>query len=134
MFEKKVIVLEFLMKDSLPEFWFSFHSKDELRDIYIFGQNKRIIGYFSKNNVEIVLLSRINYKYEFEERFCKFIYPTNDNLIFDYIYFPDNQYKMYEYLNYEGEKPMKINCWPELPGIYDYRYSRFKYLDNHVVN
>ena len=92
--KNEVIVLEFLIRDSIPEFWFSIHGKDELRDHYIFYYNTRIIGYLTRNNCQIILLSRINFKDQFESTFCKFIYPTEKKERIDYLFFPDNQYLM----------------------------------------
>ena len=132
--EKKIIVLEFLVKDSIPEFWFSFHEKNELRDFYIFYQNRRIIGYLKEDDIQIILLSRIDYKNEFEEVFCKFIYPTEKKEKFDYIYFPGDQYKMNEEMVTEDRGIVKVNRWPEVFGFHDYGYYQFKYINNNFVN
>jgi hypothetical protein len=45
-----VIVIDFQYHDSIPQVWISIHEKNELRDKYIFQQNKRIIGYLIKNH------------------------------------------------------------------------------------
>jgi len=130
-----IIVIDFLVKDSVPEFWFSFHKKDELRDYYIFFLNRRIIGYLTKNNSEIILLSRINYKDDFEGLFCKFIYPTEKKKKFDYIYFPDNQYKMYEEKITDDRSVVKVSRWP--PEFYEYHdcgYIKFRYINNKFIN
>lgn len=131
--ERKIIVLEFLVNDSIPEFWFSFHEKNELRDYYIFNQNRRVIGYLSKNNFQILLLSRINSKIEFEEAFSAFIYPTEKKQRFDYLYFPDNQYKLYEEMDIDGKR-VKVSCWPETTGCHRYGYYQFIYKNNRFIN
>lgn len=131
--QKKVIVLDFTVdKDSNPEFWFSFHEKDELRDFYIFHLNRRIIGYIVKNNVEIFLLSNIARKDIFEKCFWKFIYPTNENRKFYFLYFPSNQYKQSEEMTTPyGRKT--ICRWPSNYGIHDYVYIYIKYINNRFV-
>jgi len=130
---KQIIVLEFLVNDSIPEFWFSFHEKNELRDYFIFQQNRRIIGYITKNNLQVILLSKINSKIEFENAFCTFIYPTEIKQRFEYIYFPDDQYKMYEEIKI-NDKYVKVSRWPEIIGCHRYGYYQFKYINNRFVN
>lgn len=131
--ERQIIVLELLINDSIPEFWFSFHEKNELRDYFIFHQNRRIIGYITKNDFQIILLSKINSKIEFEEAFCTFIYPSEKKQKFDYIYFPDNQYKMYEEIEID-DKRIKVSRWPEIISCRRYGYYQFKYTNNQFVN
>jgi len=131
--DRQIIVLELLSNDSIPEFWFSFHEKNELRDYLIFQQNRRIIGYITKNNLQIILLSKINSKIEFENTFCTFIYPTEKMQRFDYIYFPDDQYKMYEEIKI-NDKRVKVSRWPEIIGCHRYGYYQFKYRNNRFIN
>jgi hypothetical protein len=131
--DRQIIVLELLVNDSIPEFWFSFHEKNELRDYFIFQQNRRIIGYITKNNLQIILLSKINSKIEFENTFCTFIYPTEKKQRFDYIYFPDDQYKMYEEVKI-NDKRVKVSRWPEIIGCHRYGYYQFKYINNRFIN
>lgn len=131
--ERQIIVLELLVNDSIPEFWFSFHEKNELRDYFVFHQNRRIIGYLTKSNFQIVLLSKINSKIEFEEAFCTFIYPTEKKQRFDYIYFPDDQYKMYDEIEI-NDKRVKVSRWPEIIGCHRYGYYQFKYKNNKFIN
>jgi len=132
--KKKVVVLEFLIRDSLPEFWFSIHRKDELRDYYIFHYNTRIIGYLTRNNCQIILLSRINLKDKFEASFCKFIYPTEKKERIDYLFFPDNQYLMYEEKEIPGRGLVKLNRWPVDNIPYTYSYYKLKYINKEFVN
>ena len=132
--KKRVIVLEFLIRDSLPEFWFSIHGKDELRDHYIFHYNTRIIGYLTRNNCQIILLSRINFKDQFESTFCKFIYPTEKKEKIDYLFFPDNQYLMYEEIEIPGRGLVKLSRWPVDNIPYTYRYYKLKYINNKFVD
>ena len=131
--DRQIIVLELLSNDSIPEFWFSFHEKNELRDYLIFQQNRRIIGYITKNNLQIILLSKINSKIEFENTFCTFIYPTEKKQRCDYIYFPDYQYKMYEEIKI-NDKRVKVSHWPEIIGCHRYGYYQFKYINNRFIN
>jgi len=132
--KKKVIVLEFLIKDSLPEFWFSMHGKDELRDYYIFHYNSRIIGYITRNNCQIILLSRINFKDQFEASFYKFIYPTEKKERINYLFFPDNQYLMSEEIEIPGRGQVKISRWPVVPVPHTYSYYKLKYINNKFID
>ena len=131
--EKKVIVVDFTLdNNSIPEFWFSFHEKNELRDFYIFHLNRRIIGYVVKNNVDIILLSNVNRKDIFESYFCKFIRPTEITKKINYLYFPNNQYKQSELIKTsDGQKT--ISRWPDHYGIHDYIYIHFKFINNKIV-
>ncbi|MDD4970296.1 MAG: hypothetical protein PHT07_12800 [Paludibacter sp.] len=132
--KRKIIVLDLRFIDSIPQFWFSFHEKDELRDFFIFYQNRRIIGYLTKNKSELIVLSDVNSKNKFEKLFSNFIYPTKKSKIFDYIFFPDNQFK-------NDSVELKINgvivkeySWPEVTSMHDYPHIPFKYINNDFIN
>lgn len=132
--KKEIIVLEFLIRDSFPEFWFSIHNKDELRDYYIFHQNRRIIGYLTRNNCQIILLSRINFKDEFEASFCKFIYPTEKKDRIEYLFFPNNQYLMYEEVEIPERGLIKLSRWPVDYIPHTYSYYKLRYINNEFVS
>ena len=89
-----VIVLVLRINDSIPEFCFASTKKKELNEEYISSSNKRIVGYIVDKSLpaEIIVLSNINSRDDFEMIFYKFLVPTVDKKCFDYIYYPDNQY------------------------------------------
>ena len=132
--KRKIVVLDLRFIDSIPQFWFSFHEKDELRDYFIFYQNRRIIGYLSKNNTELILLSDINSKNEFEKLFSNFIYPTKKKKIFEYIFFPNNQYKNDSTELKIKDVIMKEYSWPEGTNMHDYPHIPFKYINKEFIN
>lgn len=133
--DRKMIVLDFRFIDSIPQFWFSFHEKDELRDFFIFYQNRRIIGYLSKNNIDIILTSDVNSKSKFEEIFSGFIKPTKKKKVFEFLYFPDNQYvnDSIEVLSDNGTV-VKEYSWPDIICMRDYSYIQYKYINNNFIN
>ena len=132
--ERKIIVLDLIYKDSIPQFWFTFLKKEELINSYIYYYNKRIVGYITRNNSDLILLSNINYKIEFENIFSGFIYPTKKNKIFDYINFPNNQYKNDSTEIGINDKVIIHNSWPEVALSIDYAYVIFEYRDKKFIN
>lgn len=121
-----VIVLELSIRDSVPEFCLTSARKDKLNEYYIYSSNSRIIGYVEDKSIqtEVIVLSDIDNKVDFEMAFYKFLVPTNDTKYFEYIYFPDNQYSVdaqgfgapppffdpyFYYFNYKGNKIVPVN-------------------------
>lgn len=132
---RKIIVLDFRLIDSIPQFWFSFHTKDDLRDYFIFYQNRRIIGYLTKSYNDIILLSDINAKNKFEDVFSNFIYPTKKKKRFDFLYFPDNQYNndSTEVISDNGAVAKEYS-WPNIVCMRDYAYIQYKFINDEFVN
>ncbi len=91
-----VILLELRIHDSVPEFCLTSAKKDKLNEYYIYSSNSRIVGYIEDKSVqtEVIILSDIDNKVDFEMTFYKFLVPTNDTKCFEYIYFPNNQYSV----------------------------------------
>lgn len=130
-----VIVIDFQYHDSIPQVWISIHEKNELRDKYIFQQNKRIIGYLIKNERTIVLLSGVNLKSDFEFIFGSFIYPKSNTKRFDYIFYPDNQYESDSVVvRLESGDVIKKSRWPVVYSMYNPHYVQFKYVDGVFVD
>ncbi|BEG99463.1 hypothetical protein [Bacteroides sedimenti] len=100
-----VIVLELRINEFAPEFCFTSTKKEILNKYFIFGSNLRIVGYIEdrQRQAEIIVLSRIDNRVDFEMAFYKFLTPTNEKKYFNYIYFPDDQYVVKD--NGEGYPP-----------------------------
>ena len=130
-----VIVIDLQFIDSIPQFWFSINDEKELREKYIFQQNRRIIGYLTRNNCNIILLSGINSKNEFENIFGQFVFPTKLKKTFDFLYFPDNQYETDSIeVKIKDGKIIKRGIWPITYSMYDYTHIQFDYINNEFVN
>lgn len=121
-----VIVLVLRTYKSNPEFCFTSTKKDKLNEYFIFSSNSRIVGYIEDKSLmtEVIVLSNINNRVDFEMTFYKFLIPTKDKKDFDYIYFPDDQYSVddrgfgppppffdpyFYYYTYKGNKILPSN-------------------------
>lgn len=111
------LVLELNKYDSIPEFWFMY-TKKSLANYRIFNSNMRVVGYLDNKNMDMLLLSNINNKTDFESFFYSFIKPSNKTKTFSYIFFPDWQYSADE----------KGLGYP--PGFVDYRYLFYIFKNN----
>ena len=121
-------------KDTIPEFWFTyFDDNDDLRERIIYRSNKRIVGYINCNNIDVILISSIAYKSDFEELFCKFIYPTNNTKQFDFLYFPANQYQFNKYI-VAKDKADSLTKWVTEAEFFDPAYIVFRYENGKMVN
>ena len=91
-----VIVLVLSTYKSNPEFCFTSVKKEDLNEYFIFSSNSRIVGYIEdkSNTTEVIVLSNINNRVDFEMIFYKFLIPTKEKKYFDYIYFPNDQYSV----------------------------------------
>lgn len=90
------LVLELNRFDySIPEFWFSYQPRNRIPN-YIFKTTKRIVGYLDFNDLEIILLSNIDLIYDFETFFYDFLIPTEEIRNIEYLYFPNNLYRVDE--------------------------------------
>jgi hypothetical protein len=91
-----IIILELRIHDSVPEFCLTSAKKNKLNEFYIYSSNSRIVGYVEDKSIqtEVIVLSDIDNKVDFEMTFYKFLVPTSDTKYFEYIYFPDNQYSV----------------------------------------
>jgi len=103
------------------EFWFNVIKKESVTK-KIFSYNKRIVGYVTCNNKDIIVLSDINDRLDFEIIFYKFIQPTENNKRFNFIYFDDTQYQVDE----QG------NFIPSSSGIRDH-YVAYIFQDNKMI-
>lgn len=94
-YEDNVIVLILRVYDSKLEFCFTSSKAKDVSPDYIFQENYRIVGYL-KNDTPIIVLSAVMNKYELETTFYSFLIPTETKKYFEYIQFPDDQYKVNE--------------------------------------
>ena len=94
--KNEIIVLRLRINDSMPVFCLTSAKKDKLNEYYIYSANSRIVGYIEDKSIpsEVIVLSDVNNKVDFETAFYKFLVPTKDKKCFEYIYFPDNQYSV----------------------------------------
>ena len=92
----EIIVLRLRIHDSLPTFCLTSAKINKLNEYFIYSSNSRIVGYIEDESIptEVIVLSDINNKIDFEMAFYKFLIPTKDKKCFEYIYFPDNQYSV----------------------------------------
>lgn len=92
--ENNVIVMELGVYDNLPLFSLSSSKKNAINEYFIFSCNARVVGYIEDENIptDIIVLSDINSRVDFEMAFYKFLTPTKEKKSFEYIYFPDDQY------------------------------------------
>lgn len=88
----KVIVLELVNDIDSVQMVFSFQNRDNLVNKYIYYFNKRIVGYITCNNTDIIVLTNINSFVDFVDCFSKYIHPINVTKYFDYMYFPSKLY------------------------------------------
>jgi hypothetical protein len=115
-----VIVLILRVYDSKPEFCFTSSQAKDVSKYYIYQKNYRIVGYL-KNDTPIIVLSAVMDKYEFETTFYSFLIPTDTKKYFEYIQFPDDQYKV----NEKG--------YPLPPSTFDPYYYYFSFDGDRFV-
>jgi hypothetical protein len=89
---KNVIIMVLRVSDSIPEFCFTSTEMDEVSEMYIFKDSRRIVGYIDIEDSSLIVLSSISSQYEFMNTFYKFLIPTENKKQFEYIYFPENLY------------------------------------------
>ena len=87
--------------------------------MYIFDYNRRIVGYIKTKSKDVIVLAKINSKYDFQDVYYKFLIPTTHTKKFDFIYFPDDMYCI------PDEKG--IPCPPQ---FFDVDYKVFIYRNN----
>lgn len=121
--KNEVIVLMLNIVESVPVFSFTSAPQNKINEYYIFSSNSRIIGYIEDKMLptEVIVLSNINSRVDFEFAFYKFIVPTLVKKRFDYIFFPDDQYVV----------DKKGHGTP--PPFFDPIYYRFEYRNNKIV-
>lgn len=105
--------------DSIPAFYFTVDEKESITPMYIFSNNRRIVGYINTKNKDIIVLTSINSKFDFEMEFYKFLIPTDHLKSFDFIYFPDDMYCVAD-----------ENGLPCPPILFDPNYKVFIYKNN----
>ena len=117
--EKKILSLNLSHKDSVLLFIFSIRDEEELLNMYIFRDNKRIVGYTTIGKEDIILLSDIDDLPELGELFGSFIHPTGISKELSYMKYPNNLYI--------GEG---VNVWPKYELIYDPTYLIYPFINN----
>jgi len=93
--EVLTLTLELRKYKSNLEFWFYLVKKEEVT-YRIFSHNQRIVGYLTDNEKDVLVLSDIDNRFDFEFIFYKFIQPTDTNKRFNFVYFDENQYQVDE--------------------------------------
>jgi hypothetical protein len=124
----RVNILELIFAESELNFVFCTSIyKDMVSKHHIFGNNKRIVGYIETSVGSMIVLSNVSEQLDFGYVFYKFIRPTDDKKVFDYIYFPDDLYCLTD------EKG--IPCPPLLydPIYYWYIFNggKFEFVNNN---
>ena len=115
------LMLELREYKSNPEFWFILSMKENVVS-KIFSENKRIVGYITDNNKDIIVISNINDRFDFEVIFYKFIHPAEDSKKrFDFVYFSEYQYRADERGN------------PLIPPSVRYYYWAYVFQDNKLI-
>lgn len=108
-----------LMKNDTIDLMYSFHYRkdNELSNVFIPINNKRVVGYVTIEGVDIILLSNINKWTDLTKTLSKMIKPASNSKVFDNVVYSNYTYK--RYWNYEiiGYEPL---CW------------HFKYKDGVV--
>ena len=116
---KNVVLLDLLIDDTREIlFNFTFVNYYDISEHHIFNDIQRIVGYIDIKNDTLIVLSNVHSKRDFECTFYKFIRPTSKKQYFDYIYFPDDLYKVSE------------NGIPPPPLLYDYYRFGYFYKNN----
>jgi hypothetical protein len=118
----KVMLLEFSHRDSILLFKFIVITKSDAIYKYIYRYNKRIIGYKPTAITNVILVSDINNIVDFGNLFLKFIHPTGNVMIFDFMRFPSDYFY--------GDS---ISRWPNFDSLFDpsfivYQYNGQKFL------
>jgi hypothetical protein len=78
--------------DSIPAFYLTETEKKYVSVKYIFQDNNRIVGYTEVKNSDVIILSTINSKFDFEMEFYKYLIPKNNTRLFEFVYFPNDLY------------------------------------------
>lgn len=88
-----------------------FIDKNDLLMKYIYDSNRKIIGYTTKNERDIVLLTDIEFSPKFHEYFGHWMRPEKSTKKFDYLYFPADLYKKRKWEeSYSIYEPMMVFC------------------------
>lgn len=85
------MVLVLKQYDSIPEFWFNLVDSENISS-FISLNNLRVVGYLNINKTDVILLSNIQNRINFEFAFYKFIHPTTLHKKFKNVIFDENQY------------------------------------------
>ena len=125
--QESILVIELIKNDSTLEFGFVFADKSSLSEMYIFKENKRIIGYLNIEQDIFIILSNVISRHEFYDIFYEFIIPTGNKQQFEYVYFPDDLYH-----SVELDKKDMIYKWPP-PLLFDPYYHWYTYKDGKYV-
>lgn len=107
-----VFILEAIKLDTMSVFITSLLNKKTISEMYIFRNNKRILGYTERHGHDIILLTTTQKFYDVEANYSNYIVPTDSSRFFDYIYFPNNMYN-----DFETGKPIK--GWNNVTVLYD---------------
>lgn len=91
-YNRPIPVLELRKNDSILEFGFVSAEKSSLSKMYIFMNNKRIVGYLNMEKDTFIILSNVVSRFDFYNIFYSYITPTGNKHQFEYIYFPDDLY------------------------------------------
>lgn len=119
---ESIPVIELREKDSILEFGFVSAGKNNLSEMYIFMNNKRIVGYMDIEKDTFIVLSNVVSRFDFYNIFYSYIIPTENKHQFDYVYFPDD---LYLPVSYKGMPPPP-NFFD--PYYYWYTYTGGKYI------
>lgn len=85
------MVLVFKKYDSVPEFWFNLVESEDINS-FISLDNLRIVGYVTVNSIDVLLLSNIQNRINFEFIFYRFFHPMSLHKKFKDVFFDENQY------------------------------------------
>ncbi len=116
-----VIVMELGDFDSNLEFGFTFANKKNISSLYIYDNLMRIVGYTENNDVDVIILSYEKSKFDFERKFYKFLIPTKEKRCFEYIYFPEDLYRV-------DDKGI-----PSPPVVFDPHYYYFYFKEGSFI-
>ena len=120
--KKRILSLNLSQKDSVLLFIFSIQNEHELINRYIYRENKRIVGYTTSGNTNIILLSDIDNLPELGKLFGTFIHPVGQSKVFSYMKYPSNLYI--------GDG---VNAWPDFDLVYDPTYIVYPFKNNRFL-
>ena len=118
--EDKVAVLDIVQEDSTTKFVFSFQKKHRLREKYIAYKGRRIVGYISQNNRDLIVLTNIHIITKLQESLEPLMKPTDKIKNFDFLN-TDNQ------LYYDAE----TKGWRSFETIYEPILVEYQLKDGH---
>ena len=119
---ENVILLNLIINDSSEiKLGITLVDIDDVAKRHIFNTTQRIVGYVALKSDTLIVLSNAHSQFDFEVNFYKFIRPTSDTKYFDYIYFPDDLYKV-------DEKGI-----PLPPPLYDPLFYSYIYKNNEFI-